>query len=170
MRRFVASHCSSVYLKPGEVIISHNPILVSTILGSCVAVTLFSPSTKIGAICHAMYPCNPVTSDHTNVHYVDTAIAFIYKKMNEYAGKSDLIVKLFGGAKVLAASEYGETRKSIGEQNILQAKTTLAQFGMAIATADIGGSRGRKLLFSMKTGDVYLRKLRLSGNTPCIGE
>lgn len=170
MRRFAASHCSSVYLKPGEVIISHNPILVSTILGSCVAVTLFSPSNKIGAICHAMYPCNPMASDHTNVHYVDTAIAFICKKMIEYTGKSDFIVKLFGGAKVFASSEYGETRKSIGDQNILQAKTTLAQFGMGIATSDIGGSRGRKLLFSMKTGDVYLRRLRLASNTLCIGE
>ena len=170
MRRFAASHCSSVYLKPGEVIISHNPILVSTILGSCIAVTLFSPGNKIGAICHAMYPCNPVASDDTNVHYVDTAIAFICKKMTEYTGKSGFIVKLFGGARVLAGNEYGDTRKSIGEQNIRQAKITLAQFDMGIATADIGGSRGRKLLFSMKTGDVYLRKLKLTGNTPCIGE
>ncbi|MDK9707248.1 MAG: chemotaxis protein CheD [Desulforhopalus sp.] len=170
MRRIAANHCNSVYLKPGEVIISQNPILVSTILGSCIAVTLFSPSKKIGAICHAMYPRNPIAADHTNVHYVDTAIAFICKKMFEYTGKSDLIVKLFGGAKVLAGSEYGDTRKSIGDQNILQAKIALAQFGMAIATSDIGGSRGRKLLFSMMTGDVYLRRLRLASNTMCIGE
>jgi chemotaxis protein CheD len=170
MRRFAASHCSSVYLKPGEVIISHNPIMVSTILGSCVAVTLFSPSNNIGAICHAMYPCNPVASDDTNVHYVDTAIAFICEKMIEYAGKSGLVVKLFGGAKVLASGEYGGDRKAIGEQNILQAKTTLAQLGMTIAKADIGGMRGRKLLFSMKTGDVYLRRLRRASNVLCIGD
>ncbi|MBV5331071.1 hypothetical protein JZU69_01330, partial [bacterium] len=69
-------------------IISKNPILVSTILGSCIAVTMFSPSKKIGAICHAMYPCNP-TGD-VNVQYVDSAIQYIFGKMLEYTGKTDL--------------------------------------------------------------------------------
>jgi chemotaxis protein CheD len=168
MRDTIDGHSSNVYLKPGEVIISKNPILVSTILGSCIAVTMFSPSKKIGAICHAMFPCNP--TDDANVQYVDSAIRVIFSKMMDYTGKTDLIVKLFGGARVLAGGDYGEERKAIGDQNIFQAKRTLQELSLAIANSDIGGVRGRKLLFSMKTGDVYLRRLRLAGNTPCIGE
>ncbi len=168
MRDCINGHSSNVYLKPGEVIISQNPILVSTILGSCIAVTIFSPSNKIGAICHAMYPCNP--TDDVNVQYVDSAIQYVFGKMLEYAGKIDLIVKLFGGAKVLAGGEYGEDRMAIGEQNISQAKRTLAELGLAIANSDIGGVRGRKLLFSIKTGDVYLRRLKNTGNALCVGE
>lgn len=168
MRDSISGHSSNVYLKPGEVIISHNPILVSTILGSCIAVTLFSPGKHIGAICHAMYPHNP-TGD-MNVQYVDSAITYIYRKMLEYTVKSDLTVKLFGGAKVLAGSEYGEDRKAIGEQNLAQAKRTLNELGLSLASSDIGGLRGRKLLFSMKTGDVYLRRLRMSSNLLPVGE
>jgi chemotaxis protein CheD len=168
MRDSIDGHSNNVYLKPGEVIISKNPILVSTILGSCIAVTMFSPSKKIGAICHAMYPCNP-TGD-VNVQYVDSAIQYIFGKMLEYTGKTDLIVKLFGGAKVLAGGKYGEDRMAIGEQNISQAKRTLAELGLAIANSDIGGIRGRKLLFSIKTGDVYRRRLKHTGNVLCVGE
>ncbi len=167
MRDSIDGHCSNVYLKPGEVIISKNPILVSTILGSCIAVTMFSPGKKIGAICHAMYPCNPTVD--VNVQYVDSAIRVIFSKMMEYTGKSDLIVKLFGGAKVLTGGEYGEDRMAIGEQNISQAKKTLSELGLAIANSDIGGLRGRKLLFSIKTGDVYRRRLRHAGNAVCVG-
>jgi chemotaxis protein CheD len=168
MRDCIPGHQSNVFLKPGEVIISRNPILVSTILGSCIAVTMFSPSKKIGAICHAMYPGNP--TDDINVHYADSAIFFIYNKMTEYAGKADLIVKLFGGARVIAGGDYGKERKAIGDQNIHQAKKALAELGLPLASSDIGGIRGRKLLFSIKTGDVYLRRLKLAGNALCVGE
>jgi len=168
MRDFIAGHNSSIYLKPGEVVISRNPILVSTILGSCIAVTMFSPNKKIGAICHAMFPRNP-TND-VNVQYTDSAIFYIYGKMMEYTGKTDLIVKLFGGARVLAGGDYGEKCKAIGDQNVYQAKRTLQELGLGIATSDIGGVRGRKLLFSIKTGDVYLRRLQLASNVLCVGE
>lgn len=168
MKDCVSGHSGNVYLKPGEVIISKNPILVSTILGSCIAVTIFSPSKKIGAICHAMYPCNP--TDDVNVQYVNSAIRYVYKKMLKYAGKTDLIVKIFGGAKVLAGGEYVEDRMTIGEQNISQAQKTLAELGLAIASSDMGGGRGRKLLFSIKTGDVYLRRLKNTGNASFVGE
>lgn len=169
MRDSIDGHSGSIYLKPGEVIVSRHPILVSTILGSCIAVTIFSPEKKIGAICHAMFPSNPTRGDG-NVQYVDTAIYYVFDKMMEYTRKTDLIVKLFGGARVLAGGGYGEDRLAIGEQNISQAKKTLADLGLAIANSDIGGLRGRKLLFSIKTGDVYLRRLRLSGDAFFVGE
>ncbi len=168
MRDYIEGHSGNVYLKPGEVVISNNPIIVSTILGSCIAVTMFSPSKKIGAICHAMFPCNP-TND-MNVQYVDSAIRCIFGKMMDYTGKVDLIVKLFGGAKVLLGGDYGEDRRAIGDQNIFQAKRTLQELGLAIANADLGELRGRKLLFSIKTGDVYLRRLKHTGNVVCVGE
>ncbi|MFH0785411.1 MAG: chemotaxis protein CheD [Pseudomonadota bacterium] len=168
MRDSIDGHSRNVYLKPGEVIVSRHPILVSTILGSCIAVTMFSPAKRIGAICHAMYPCNP--TGQPNVQYVDSAIYYVFGKMMEYTGKSDLTVKLFGGARVLSGSEYMADRMAVGEQNISQAKKTLAELGLAIATSDIGGLRGRKLLFSIKTGDIYLRRLKEASNMLNLGE
>ena len=122
---------------------------------------------KAGAICHAMYPHNP--EEEKSFLYVETAIRNIYSRMIEYGVKEDVVVKLFGGAQVLTCSENTKVIKTIGEQNITQAKKILAELGLSIASADLGGKRGRKLFFSIMTGDVYLRKLRLNNNVCCQG-
>lgn len=161
MKHIIAEHHGNAFLKPGEAIVSPNPILVSTVLGSCIAVTMYSPGKRVGAICHAMLPNNLKQDD--DLHYVDTAVRYLYHRMTEYGGLSDLVIKLFGGAQVLAGSHSTATRKSVGEQNVIQAKIILEQLGLQITRTDIGGKLGRKLFFSMKTGDVYLRKLKLNG-------
>lgn len=165
MKHIIAEHSSIAYLKPGKIIISRKPIIVNTILGSCVSVTMYSPKQKAGAICHAMMPNN--TEHNENLHYVDSAIHYLYSKMQEYGGIDDIVVKLFGGAQVLDGQGYSETRMGIGAQNLIQAKKTLDQIGLSITSADIGGMQARKLYFSIKTGDVYLRKFKLR-NDGCI--
>ena len=163
MKRIIAEHPCNAFLKPGEVIVSHNPILVNTVLGSCVAITMYSPAKQVGAICHAMLPDNLKQDD--NLLYVDTAIRHLHRKMLEYGGLADVVIKLFGGAQVLLGCHSTASKRSVGEQNIIQATTILGQLGLQIANADIGGKLGRKLFFSIKTGDVYVRKLTLSAIT-----
>ena len=161
MRRTIPEHHRNVFLMPGEVIISARPILVSTVLGSCVTVTMYSPEKGVGAICHAMLPNNHKEND--SLLYVDTAVRYTHRKMREYGVRDDLVVKLFGGAQMLAGGNQADSRRSAGEQNVDQARKTLDQLGLPIATADTGGTIGRKLFFSIKTGEVYLRKLKLNG-------
>ncbi|MGA2108628.1 MAG: hypothetical protein ABSH25_13400 [Syntrophorhabdales bacterium] len=45
-----------VFLKPGEIYVGEEPAEISTILGSCVSVTMFSKRVRVGAICHALLP------------------------------------------------------------------------------------------------------------------
>jgi chemotaxis protein CheD len=161
VKRIIAEHHDNAFLKPGEAIVSPDPILVSTVLGSCIAVTMYSPAKRVGAICHAMLP-NNIKQDN-DLLYVDTAVRYLYRRMTEYDGLPDMVIKLFGGAQVLAGGYSTALRKSVGEQNVLQAHIILEQLGLRIAKTDIGGKLGRKLFFSIKTGDVYLRKLKLSG-------
>ncbi len=168
MKRIIAAHSSTPFLKPGEVIISARPILVSTVLGSCVTVTMYSHKKGVGAICHAMLP-NNLKQESNHLLYVDTAVRYLHCKMIEYGAGTELIIKLFGGAQVLAGRHATRNRRSVGEQNIFQAKKTLEQLDLVIATTDIGGTLGRKLFFSIKTGDVYLRKLKLRA-TNCMQE
>ena len=167
MRDIISEHSCSAFLKPGEIIVSRKPIMVSTILGSCVSIVMYSPRKKVGAICHAMYPHNPKQEE--KFLYVETAIHKIYDKMGEYGGRDDMVVKLFGGAQVLACNENLKAIKTIGEQNIIQAKKILGELGLTIASTDTGGTRGRKLFFSIMTGEIYLRKLRLNKDVCCQG-
>jgi chemotaxis protein CheD len=163
MREFIDSHSSNVFLKPGEAVVSRNPILVSTILGSCVSVTMFSPALGVGAICHAMFPNAAPLQE--SLAYVEPALRHIHRKMMEYGATGTIEVKLFGGAAVLGGGGRTDLPKSVGEQNLASAKRVLEELRLPIAKADTGGNRGRKLLFSIKTGDVYLRRLRPSDAT-----
>lgn len=158
MKGLIASHSRHVYLKPGEVFASRRPALVSTVLGSCVAVTMFSRVSGVGAICHAMLP-GIVAGQSNDLRYVDKAIRYIYRKIIEYGAKDDLVIKLFGGAQVLGLGNYSATRQTIGEQNVARAGEIIALLGLTIASTDTGGLFGRKLFFSTIDGSVYVRRM-----------
>lgn len=158
MKDLIDSHTHNIYLKPGEVVVAKRPVLVSTVLGSCVAVTMFSPDRGFGAICHAMLPDS--SGHKADLRYVDTAVRHIYCKAVECGAGSNLVVKLFGGARVLnvdSAEAYGLT---VGEKNIASALEILSSLGLVVAGADTGGLVGRKLYFCTREGDVYLRRMR----------
>ena len=158
MKKLIASHTQNIYLKPGEIVVSSEPVLVSTVLGSCVAVTFFSPVSGVGAICHAMLPDNPGRSE--DLRYVDSAVRHIFRKVMEYGAGSDLEVKLFGGAQVLDVGDSESSRRTVGELNVASALEILDALGLTVAGADTGGVVGRRLYFCTRDGDVYLRRMR----------
>lgn len=158
MKALIESHAHCIYLKPGEVLVSRKPVLVSTVLGSCIAVTMFSEKHRFGAICHAMLPENGERDD--DLRYVDAALQHIYSKIVSYGVGTDLVVKLFGGAQVLDVGESSPDKLSIGDQNVAKAETVLASLGFTISARDTGGLKGRKLFFCTRSGDVYMRRMR----------
>jgi chemotaxis protein CheD len=119
---------------------------------------MFSASSGIGAICHAMLPEN--LGRDSDLRYVDTALQHIYDKIVTYGIGSDLVVKLFGGAQVLNTGERSLGRLSVGDQNIERAEAMLASLGLVISARDTGGLRGRRLFFCTRSGDVYMRFMR----------
>lgn len=163
MKDLIASHTHNIYLKPGEVLVSRTPVLVSTVLGSCIAVTLFSASSGFGAICHAMLPEN-LGREH-DLRYVDSALLHIYDKIVEFGIRGDLTVKLFGGAQVLEVGESDPERLTIGDQNVSKAEQMLMSLGWTISARDTGGLKGRKLFFCTRSGDVYMRRMRTKKQT-----
>lgn len=166
MRNLIATDTPNIYLKPGEVLVTRAPVLVSTVLGSCVAVTMFSASRGFAAVCHAMLPTNSGRED--DLRYVDTALRYLYTKVRECDAGKDLVVKLFGGAQVLVVSESATTGQTVGDQNVAQAEAMLASLGLVLSARDTGGVRGRKLFFCTQSGDVYMR--RILANDHSTGE
>lgn len=119
---------------------------------------MFSPAHRIGAICHAMLPDN--AGRESDLRYVDTALRHIYRKVTEYGAGSNLVVKLFGGAKVLDVGDSSSPGRTVGEQNVARALEVLELLGLKVNSADTGGVVGRKLYFCTRDGDVYLRRMR----------
>ena len=100
-----------IFLKPGEVASATEPARVSTILGSCIAVTIFNQRLRIGAICHALLPKNP--KGHDALRYVDSAISSMLQKFEAMGiGKNEMEVKLLGGADVLERRRHYPIRRT----------------------------------------------------------
>ncbi|MDD2309869.1 MAG: chemotaxis protein CheD [Desulfuromonadaceae bacterium] len=149
MKAFIASHRVNIYLKSGEVFVSRKPALVSTVLGSCVAVTMFSVSCGFGAICHAMLTEN--TGRENDLRY-DTALWHLYRCLVAHGVGNDLVVKLFGGARVLDVGDSSSSNLTIGEQNVAKADEVLGALGLTITARDTGGMHGRKLFCARVAG------------------
>lgn len=151
------------YLKPGELCFCRVPTLVTTILGSCVAVTMFHTRLGIAAVCHAVQPVCPRLGmecpEHCmkKYHYVSCVIPEMLHLMTAWGAGSDALeVKLFGGAAVLTTS----ADSSIGKQNIETARSVLKDMGLQLKARQTGGQHGRKLIFNTHTGEVLLKRVR----------
>lgn len=148
-------------LTPGKLLITEQPTLVSTILGSCVSLCLHSKKFRVGAICHGMLPHQTKLPRPEHFPYVDTAVTHMLETMTSRFGltPSELTVKLFGGASVLQTHMAGADAFAIGQQNIAAALEALARYGLAPEVQKTGGTRGYKIFFNTSTGDIFVRRI-----------
>ncbi|MBJ6801922.1 chemotaxis protein CheD [Geomonas sp. Red259] len=145
--------------------VSSEPVLVTTLLGSCVAVTIFNYRLRLGAICHAQLPGNgdrfDGTQDGHRGKYVDTAIREMLERLlHRGALRGELEAKVFGGADMFDAR--GRLR-TVGRQNSEMALRVLEHEAVRVAKQDLGGECGRKIIFHSHTGEVLLKRMRKSG-------
>lgn len=142
---------SSYYLNPAALIVSDKPLIVNTILGSCVGVVLYDPILRFGGINHFMLPLwNGVGL--ATPKYGNIAIEKLYEKMLQLGcNKHSLVAKVFGGGEVI---ESNIDAFRIGKRNIMLAQEMLNNFKIKIVSSSVGGRLGRKIQFHTDTGDV----------------
>ena len=149
------SSVPQVHLYPGQLFLSGENIVVSTILGSCVAVCLWDSRISLGGMNHFLLPNDPLNS--SDLRYGNNAVRKLVEDMlARGAVKDRLMAKIAGGACVL---DGFAAKRSIGDQNVAVAKKILAQYGIAITSEHIGGRRGRKLLFYTGNGAAFSKEI-----------
>lgn len=144
-------------LKPGEMMLCLEPCLVTTVLGSCVAITLFASHPAVACICHSLLPTKKRgLPDEGNVfRYVDTTIPVMLECMQKHhVPRDEMVVKLFGGAMLTRTDSGPGVGLHVGADNILCAKACLAAAGLKISRSSVGGNRGRRIIFNTQTGEV----------------
>ena len=155
-----------IYLKTGEIHFSEQSASVFTVLGSCLAVTMFHRRLGIGAICHGLLPeclekerCGGDCPEPGK--YVDCAIRCMTKRFKQLGVLlHEIEVKVFGGADTFSAAPGGRRGFSIGQRNTEIAMQSLKKEGLSILSLDVGGATGRKLFFNTHTGEVLLKRLQ----------
>lgn len=156
------------YLQPGECLVTSEPARVVTVLGSCVAVTLFDPVSGLSAMFHAVLPSRrrfPVRAPGPDsaFRYVDEGLARLLDRLDRAgAPRARLVAKVFGGAEALAPGQAVQRGLAVGRLNVKAAFDALQRQGLAVNNSDVGGRRGRTVVFSTRTGEVLLK--RQAGN------
>src|ERR1044071_3494438 len=134
-----------VHIIQGEWKVLNDPdVVLSTILGSCVAACLRDPVAGVGGMNHFLLPGSGGAmgsgGDATRygVHLMELLINGLLKKG---ARRDRLEAKIFGGAKTIASFS------NVGEQNAAFAMEFLREKGIAVFAWSGGGKSGRNLKY-----------------------
>jgi chemotaxis protein CheD len=147
----------TVYVHVGQLYSAAQPSLVSTILGSCVAVCLWDGAAGVGGLNHYLLP-QPVSNGISSPRFGNVAIEQLIAQVAKLGGDPRrLKAKVFGGASVLDA--FQAERRSLGMGNVDLARRLLREAKIPIVAEDVGGTEGRRVLFHTGDGTAWVRKI-----------
>ncbi|MGD0732840.1 MAG: chemotaxis protein CheD [Terracidiphilus sp.] len=152
-----------VHVQPGESHLVREPLILRTVLGSCVGVTFRVPRLGLAALCHPMLPsCGKGAaglSPAVGRRYVDFAIRDLARRLDRLgASRGEVEVKLFGGGDVLLVTNEA-SRPTVGKLNCEAALRVLREEDLEVIASSLGGTSGLNILFNTGTGEVLLRRL-----------
>lgn len=145
-----------IFLHPGEIYFGKAPTIISTLLGSCVAATIWHPNEHLGGMCHIVLPESP--GGKCEMRYGDCAIGEFVKQITRFSTRtSDYVVNIYGGSDMFPGMEKSPGMK-IGERNIDKVKQLLELYKFKVSEIDTGGSYSRKIRLDLSDGSVGVRK------------
>lgn len=154
---------------PGEFFVSADPMIVYTVLGSCISACVRDPIVGVGGMNHFMLPkpkeggCD---SWGESTRYGSYAMESLINGILKRGGiKSRLEVKLFGAGKIY------DGNIDVGASNTEWVLEYLRAEGLSVCKTDLGDMYPRKVYYFTESGRVLLKKLeRLKNRTIEIRE
>ncbi len=142
------------FLNPGDIACGFHQEVFGTLLGSCVAITLWHPRRRFGCICHFVLAAVP-PSGGADGRYGTSAFALMQRDLVRHGvQRRECIAKIFGGGRMF---NTGSMVQDVGARNIDMARRLLADAGMVAAAENVGGNGYRRLFFDVASGDVWLK-------------
>jgi chemotaxis protein CheD len=141
----------------GGVHASREPILLDTVLGSCISACLYDPVSGVGGMNHFMLPEGADPDNPTSARYGVNAMELLISEIMKLGGnRKRFQAKVFGGGHVL---KIRKTLDGIPQQNINFVHRFLNAEQIPVMSEDIGGYQARRVLFNTQTNKVYLKRL-----------
>lgn len=143
----------------GEYQVSNDPdVVLTTLLGSCVAACIFDPVAGVGGLNHFLLPGDnsdrkSLQQQQIGVHLMELLVNAL---MKAGANRSRLEAKIFGGARMM------QGLSDIGTLNAKFATEFLNHEGIRIVGGDTGGQLGRRLQFWPVTGRARQSYMKVS--------
>lgn len=150
---FHALTAREIFLNPGDLAYGFQKEVFGTLLGSCVAITLWHPVHRFGSICHFVLPLEAAKEDLDGRYGVS---AFECQRHDLLCHGIDIhqcVAKIFGGSQMFSTSAV----QDIGARNIATARMLIKNAGMMITAENVGGEGYRRLYFDVDTGEVWIK-------------
>lgn len=142
---------NSHYLFPGKMAAFKEETIISTLLGSCVAVAIFDPTTRIGGLNHYLLATG-FGSEVLNSRYGAFAIpALVDECVRLGANRGKLQAKIYGGANVISVSSLGD---GVGKRNIEIAENLLKDLNIPIVERNLAGEHARTIKMNTANFDI----------------
>ncbi|HTC35293.1 MAG TPA: chemotaxis protein CheD [Bryobacteraceae bacterium] len=133
-------------------------VLVTYALGSCIAVAMHDPVTKVSGLLHYMLPESAIDASKAQQNpfmFADTGIPRLMDSLKAAGGEGKrMVVQLTGGAAVLDSQGVFQ----IGKRNYLAARKILWKAGILIAAEAVGGEVSRTTRLEVGTGRLWVRE------------
>jgi chemotaxis protein CheD len=162
-----------IVLSPGDYFASDESVVISTLLGSCVAACLWDQSRKIVGMNHFLLANRRYARDirlsltdagKYGIHAMELVINAM---MRLGARREDLRAKAFGGASMLDFKAR-DNFTCVGEVNSRFVLEFLKTDGIPLIASDLGGDAGRVIYFSSEDFSVYARKVGKAGQNKIV--
>lgn len=142
----------------GEYYAARQPLIIHTLVGSCVAVCLFDPVTRVGGMNHILLPgkADMKRFDAPARYGINAMELLINRIMNLGGDRRRLVAKAFGGAHLLPAISE---KNGVGRKNAEFVMEFLETESIRIISGDMGGHESRRLYFHTHTGVVFLKRI-----------
>jgi chemotaxis protein CheD len=183
-----AADIVDVYLNAGQFHFGGGRTRIRTVLGTCVAITLWHPGRRIGGMCHYMLPergAGQRTGLAGEGLYADEAFAMFERDVMAAGTRpEDYIVKIFGGGNMFRGrtpqAACGQPPGARGAdvclpqllrrchdiacKNVRIAQQLLTRHDFLVGAANVGGFGSRQIAFELWSGDVWVKR---SPPLPC---
>lgn len=136
-----------------------SPDIIMTIgLGSCIGIAMYDSHESLGGLAHIMLPDSTQFSSVKNpMKFADLAIPMLIDKLERLgADKRNLRAKIAGGASMFNFSDKSMIM-DIGSRNGKSVELTLKKYSIPILAEDLGGNKGRTMIFDTSDGTVKIR-------------
>jgi len=135
-----------------------NTVLACLGLGSCIGVSAYDPTARVGAMAHIVLPQGGELDCQRNpAKFANSALPYMVSEMEKKgAMKRRIIIKIAGGAKIIS-NVPAKSILDIGDRNITAIKIAFAEHQLTIHAEDLMGKLGRSMWLHIETGVTRVR-------------
>ncbi len=136
-------------------------LIITHALGSCLGITAYDPTARVGGLLHAMLPQGSLNAEKAAENpymFVDTGLPRLFEACYRAGAiKNRMIITVAGGAAMKSVGGGGDDFFQIGKRNIIMLRKTLWSEGILVKASDVGGAVARTLTLEISTGEVVTR-------------